>query len=166
MALRPEHERIFREIYEGNEKWLYQNIARQIGDPSNTEDILQEVAVAFLFHFNEFLPDYPDNAKQVGQWLLGVAQNKVKHYWRKHYRTLEMEASAELLPNLDTGKDEMAEVEFELPVWLEPEERRMLVLKCMGYNLKEIADEMGISHSTCRMRSSRLTAKLKKYLEK
>lgn len=104
MALRPEHERIFREIYEGNEKWLYQNIARQIGDPSNTEDILQEVAVAFLFRFNDFLPGYPGNAKQVEQWLLGVARNKVKHYWRKHYRALEMEASAELLPNLDTGK--------------------------------------------------------------
>lgn len=163
--MRPEHERVFREIFEGNEKWLYQYIARRIGDPSHTEDILQEVAVVFLFRFYDFLPGYPDNANQVGQWLIGVAENKVKHYWRKHYRTLEMEISAELLPDLGTWRDEISDVELDLPTWLGPEERRMLVLKCMGYNLKEIADQMGISHSTCRMRSSRLVKKLKKYFD-
>lgn len=166
MALRPEHEQLFREIYEGNEKWLYQYIARRIGDPSYTEDILQEVAVAFLFRFDDFLPHYPGNAKQVEAWLLGVARNKIKHFWRKHYKRLEMEVSSELLPDLETARDEMADAEVTLPPWLGPEERRMLVLKCMGYNLKEIADQMGISHSTCRMRSSRLVRKLKKYLEK
>ena len=164
--MKPEQERIFREIYEENDTLLYQYIARQIGDPSYTEDILQEVAVVFLFHFSEFLPGYPDNAGQITAWLTEVAKNKIRHFWRKHYRALEMETSMELLPHLEARKDEISEVELDLPVWLGPEERKLLSLRLRGYSLKEIADALGISHSTCRMRSSRLAAKLKKYLEK
>lgn len=164
--MKPEQERIFREIYEENDKRLYQYIIRQIGDPSYTEDILQEVAVAFLFHFHDFLPGYPDNAGQIRAWLFKVAGNKIQHFWRRYYRKLGMETSIELFPNLETGRNEIADTELDLPLWLGPEERKLLSLRLKGYNLKEIADELGISHSTCRMRSSRLTAKLKKYLEK
>lgn len=164
--MKPEQERIFREIYEENDKVLYPYIARQIGDPSYTEDILQEVAVVFLFHFSEFLPGYPDNAGQITAWLTEVAKNKIRHFWRKHYRALEMETSMELLPHLEAQKDGISDVELDLPVWLGPEERKLLSLRLRGYSLKEIADALGISHSTCRMRSSRLAAKLKKYLEK
>ncbi len=50
-----ERERIFREIYEDNIGRLYQYVLRRIGDVNYTEDTLQEVAVALLFHLNDFL---------------------------------------------------------------------------------------------------------------
>lgn len=79
-----ERERIFREIYEDNIGRLYQYVLRRIGDVNYTEDTLQEVAVALLFHLNDFLPGYPNNTKRIQKWLFGVAENKIKHFWRKH----------------------------------------------------------------------------------
>ena len=84
IEMETERERIFREIYEDNIGRLYQYVLRRIGDVNYTEDTLQEVAVALLFHLNDFLPGYPNNTKRIQKWLFGVAENKIKHFWRKH----------------------------------------------------------------------------------
>ena len=158
-----ERERIFREIYEDNIGRLYQYVLRRIGDVNYTEDTLQEVAVALLFHLNDFLRGYPNNTKRIQKWLFGVAENKIKHFWRKHYRIFESEVSTELIPELASERDEISDVELMLPDWLTEMDRKLIFMRCKGYNLKEIADMMGISHGACRMRSIRLTEQLKKY---
>lgn len=161
-----ENEQIFREIYEANSRWLYQYIYRQIGDAPYAEDIFQEVAVALLFHLGNFQAGYPDNAKQVRAWLCGVAKNKLKHFWRKEYRALKLEVSTELVPELVDRRTEITDGELALPEWLEPMDQKLLSLRVMGYSLKEIAGQLGITYAACRMRSSRLMGELKKYFEK
>jgi len=162
----PEKERIYEELFETNTNRLYQYIYRKVGDHSDTEDIAQDVFIAFLFHFDEFIPEHPNNSKQVRAWLFRVADNKVLHYWRKNQRVLDMEVSTELLPDLI---DEMAspdETKPSLPDWLSAEDKQLLYLKYSGYSLQEIAPRLGITYGACRMRSTRLTDKLKKYFLK
>lgn len=160
-----EREQIFQEIYETNNKWLYQYIIRHIGDASCAEDILQDVAIALFFHLDSFLPGYPDNAGQVQTWLVKAARNYILHFWRKYYKLLEMEISTELLPELESQRNEIEDVDLSLPQWLEPRDRKLLCLKCTGYNLKEIAAKLGITYAACRMQNHRLTEKLKKHFK-
>lgn len=161
-----EKERIYQELFEANTNRLYQYIYRKIGDHPATEDIIQEVFIALLFHFDEFDPGHPDSAKRVKAWLFNVADNKVLHYWRKNQRVLDMEVSLELVPDL---MDELAVPDGakpSLPNWLSPEDKQLLFLKCSGYSLQEIAPRLGITYGACRMRSIRLTDKLKKHFKK
>lgn len=53
-----EAQRIYREIYEQNAGQIYGYIFRKICDSANAEDLKQEVFVALLFNFAEFVPDY------------------------------------------------------------------------------------------------------------
>lgn len=162
----PEKERIYQELFEANTNRLYQYIYRKTGDDSDTEDIVQDVFIAFLFHFDEFIPEYPNNSKQVMAWLFRVAGNKVLHYWRKNQKILDTEISTELLPELIDQQAAFGETDLSLPDWLSPEDKRLIFLKYSGYSLREIAPRLGITYGACRMRSARLAEKLKKYFDK
>ncbi len=161
-----EEEKIYQELFVGNFQRLYQYIYRKTGDRPGTEDMLQEVFIALLFHMDRFAPEYPSNAKQIRSWLFRVTDHKLLHYWRKNQRVLDTEISIELLPDLIDGRADPESVELSLPDWLDPEDKRLLYLKYSGYSLKEIAARLGISYGACRMRSVRLASSLKKYFEK
>ncbi len=161
----PEKEKIYQELFVENFQRLYQYIYRKAGDRSGTVDMLQEVFIALLFHLDKFAPEYPGNTKQIRTWLFRVADNKLLHYWRKNQKLLDTEISLELLPDLTGSRDDLESVALSLPDWLDPEDKRLLCLKCSGYSLQEIAARLGISYGACRMRSIRLANSLKEFFD-
>jgi len=161
----PEKERIYRELFEQNTNLVYSYIFRRVGIESDTEDITQDVFVALLFHLDEFIPGYPDNANQIRSWLFGVAYKKLLHYWRRNQKILDMEISTELLPDLKDNRSAPDENGLSLPDWLCPRDKKLLSMKYCGYSLKEIAPHLGLSYGACRMRSVRLADELKKYFQ-
>lgn len=158
-------EKIYQEIYLKNTKALYQYIFRMTGDRDDTEDILHEVFIVMLFKLDQFLADYPDNARQVTAFLFGIAKKQLLHYWRDNHKIWDMEVSMELVPDLSDPRDGFRDCELTLPHWLTPMDKKLLLLRGEGYSLNEIRLQLGISYGACRMRSSRLNRELKKFFE-
>jgi RNA polymerase sigma factor (sigma-70 family) len=163
--LSDEH-RIYREIYEQSAGRIYGYIYRKTCDPTGSEDLKQDVFLTLLFRLTSFIPDYPENRKKIEAWLFGVADNKLKHYWRDRAKLLDMEISSELLPEVADMRNDLEAVEFSLPDWLSKKDKMILSLKARGYTLKEISERLGVSYAACRMRHSRLKYDLKDYFEK
>lgn len=160
----PEKEAIYQELFVANLPRLYQYIYRNTGGRGDTDDIMQEVFIVLLFRLNDFAAEYPDNEKIIRAWLFGVADNKLRHYWRDQKR-LDAEISTELLPELADTHPDSESIDLLLPDWLGPEDKRLIYWKYCGYSLKEIAARLGITYGACRMRSVRLADSLKKYFE-
>lgn len=156
-------ERLSHEIYTENTGLLYQYIFRRTGNKADAEDILHEVFIVMLFKMNQFLGEYPDNAGQVRAYLFGIANKQLLHYWRDHRDIWNTEISMELLPDLTDPQSDFSGSELSFPDWVTPQDRKLLLLKCEGYSLKDIAGQLGISYPACRMRISRLTRDLKKF---
>lgn len=158
-----EAQRVYRQIYEENAGRIFGYIFRKIYDKTGAEDIKQEVFIALLFKLQDFLPSYPKNSASIKAWLFGVADNKIKLYWRDNQGRFDAEVSLDALEDMVDLRDEFSGVEFTFPKWLDPEERQLLALKMSGYSLKEIAGRLGVSYEACRQRSSRLMRQLGEY---
>lgn len=161
----PEQEKIYREMYMANGRNIYQYLLRMTGNAADAEDLLQEVFLVLLFKLDLFASGHPNNANQVFAFLLGVAKKQLLHYWRRHYKLLDMEISTELLSDLSDPKNDFSDSEFSLPDHLAPMGKQLLHLLNSGYSLKESAFQLGINPAACRMRYSRLKAHLKKILK-
>lgn len=161
-----EAQRIYREIYEQNAGRIYGYIFRKICDSASAEDLKQEVFVALLFNLAEFVPDYPENEKRIKTWLFGVADNKIKLYWRENHKRFDMEVSFEHLESLKDLQDMLSVAEYTLPDWLKPKDKEILMLRLSGYSLKEISGRLGLSYEACRQRNARITRTLGEFCRK
>ena len=136
-------------------------IRRRVADPSDAEDILQEVFYELLETYRLMKP-----IEQVGAWLFRVARNRITDLFRKRkpeastndpvaeeegeFLTLE-----DLLPSRDAGPeaayartvllDELEDALAELP-----DEQREVFLahEIEGRSFKELAAETGLSVNT------------------
>jgi RNA polymerase sigma factor (sigma-70 family) len=136
-------------------------IRRRVADPSDAEDILQEVFYEFVETYRLMKP-----IEQAGAWLFRVARNRITDLFRKKKpdvstndpvladdgETLSLE---DLLPSQDSGP----EAEYARTVLLEeledaleelPKEQREVFLKheVEGRSFKELAMETGLSVNT------------------
>ena len=136
-------------------------IRRRVADPSDAEDILQEVFYELVEAYRLMKP-----IEQVGAWLFRVARNRITDLFRKR----KPEASTndpviveegesltveDLLPSRDAGP----EAAYARTVLLEeledaleelPEEQREVFLahEIEGRSFKELAAETGVSANT------------------
>jgi RNA polymerase sigma factor (sigma-70 family) len=136
-------------------------IRRRVADPSDAEDILQEVFYEFVETYRLMKP-----IERAGAWLFRVARNRITDLFRKKKpdvstndpvladdgETLSLE---DLLPSQDSGP----EAEYARTVLLEeledaleelPKEQREVFLKheVEGRSFKELAMETGLSVNT------------------
>jgi RNA polymerase sigma factor (sigma-70 family) len=154
-------------------------IRRRVTDPSEAEDILQEV-------FYELIEAYR-MTKPIGQvtaWLFRVARNRIIDLFRRKGREAtrtgaatvpEDEAvllTAELLPSPDAGP----EAAYARSVLLEelddaldelPEEQREVFVghELMGYSFKELSAQTGVSVNTLLSRKHYAVLYLRRRLQ-
>jgi RNA polymerase sigma factor (sigma-70 family) len=136
-------------------------IRRRVADPSDAEDILQEVFYEFVETYRLMKP-----IEQAGAWLFRVARNRITDLFRKKKPDVstndlvvaedgETLALEDLLPSQDSGP----EAEYARTVLLEeledaleelPKEQREVFLKheVEGRSFKELAMETGLSVNT------------------
>jgi len=136
-------------------------IRRRVADPSDAEDILQEVFYELVETYRLMKP-----IEQVGAWLFRVARNRITDLFRKRKPEAstndpvvaeegELGTLEDLLPSRDAGP----EAAYARTVLLEeledalaelPEEQREVFLahEIEGRSFKELAVETGLSVNT------------------
>jgi len=136
-------------------------IRRRVADPSDAEDILQEVFYELVETYRLMKP-----IEQVGAWLFRVARNRITDLFRKRkpeastndpvvaeegeFLTLE-----DLLPSRDAGPEAayartvlLAELEDALEELPDEQREVFLAHEIEGRSFKELAVETGLSVNT------------------
>jgi RNA polymerase sigma factor (sigma-70 family) len=137
-------------------------IRRRVPDPSDAEDILQDVFYELVQAYRLMKP-----VEQVTAWLFRVARNRITDLFRKKKPELSTEAPVafteegealrleDLLPSPDAGPeaayarnvllDELDAALDELP---EDQREAFIAHELLGYSFKELSTETGVSVNT------------------
>lgn len=137
-------------------------IRRRVADPSDAEDILQEVFYELVEAYRMMKP-----VEQVTAWLFRVARNRITDLFRgKHGQGARDEPLPppgaeedlrweDLLPSPDAGPEAayarsvlLEEVEAALDELPEEQREVFIAHELMGYSFKEIAAETGVGVKT------------------
>jgi len=137
-------------------------IRKRVPDPSDAEDILQDVFYELVQAYRLMKP-----VEQVTAWLFRVARNRITDLFRKKKPELSTEAPVafteegealrleDLLPSPDAGPeaayarnvllDELDAALDELP---EDQREAFIAHELLGYSFKELSTETGVSVNT------------------
>jgi RNA polymerase sigma factor (sigma-70 family) len=136
-------------------------IRRRVADPSDAEDILQEVFYELVESYRLMKP-----IEQVGAWLFRVARNRITDLFRKRKPEASTNDPAvaeegesltleDLLPSRDAGPEAayartvlLAELEDALEELPEEQREVFLAHEIEGRSFKELAAETGVSANT------------------
>jgi RNA polymerase sigma factor (sigma-70 family) len=149
-------------------------IRKRIGDPSEAEDILQDV-------FYEFVEEYrlPESIEQASAWLFRVARNRIVDRFRKKKEVPMSETGDEeeyrldlALPSPDAGP----EAEYARAVLLDalrealdelPEAQREVFVEheLEGRSFKEMAAQSGVAINTLLARKRYAVLHLREKLQ-
>jgi RNA polymerase sigma factor (sigma-70 family) len=156
-----EQDRKISEAVERERSRLRNFVRRRVADPSDVEDILQDVFFEFVEAYRLMKP-----IEQAGAWLFRVARNRIIDRFRKKRPELlqdlrgasddgEMLSIEELLPSPDAGPEAAyarGVLLEELEAALEelPDEQREVFIahEIKGKSFKELSVETGVSVST------------------
>src|SRR5262245_21007354 len=159
MAL--EQDRRLAGIVERERARLKSFIRRRVADPSDVEDILQDVFYELLEANRRLMP-----IEQVTAWLFRVARNRITDLWRRARPLGEAEPPGgesddcrrsleDLLPSADAGPEALyarAVLLDELDLALEelPDEQREVFVahEWEGRSFKELSAETGVGVNT------------------
>jgi len=153
-------------------------IRKRVVDPSDAEDILQEVFYELVEAYRMMKP-----IEQVTAWMFRVARNRIIDLFRKRSREAPASGTsvneegeelslAELLPSPDAGPD----AAYARTVLLEalddaldelPQEQREVFVahELMGHSFKELAEQTGVSVNTLLSRKHYAVVHLRRRLE-
>ncbi|PYT42703.1 MAG: RNA polymerase subunit sigma-24 [Acidobacteria bacterium] len=156
-----EQDRQISEIVAGERSRLRNFIRRRVPDPSDAEDILQEVFYELVEANRLLMP-----IGHVTGWLFRVARNRITDLFRKKKPVASSDVAVEdedgellriedLLPSPDAGPEALYfrnvlldELEFALGE-LPAEQREVFVAHELdGHSFKEMAAETGVSVNT------------------
>ena len=136
-------------------------IRRRVADPSDAEDILQEVFYELVEAYRLMKP-----IEQVGAWLFRVARNRITDLFRKRKPEAstndpvvaeegELLTLEDLLPSREAGPEAayartvlLAELEDALEELPEEQREVFLAHEIEGRSFKELAAETGLSVNT------------------
>ena len=136
-------------------------IRRRVADPSDAEDILQEVFYELVETYRLMKP-----IEQVGAWLFRVARNRITDLFRKKKPEAstndpvvaeegELLTVEDLLPSRDAGPEAayartvlLAELEDALEELPEEQREVFLAHEIEGRSFKDLAVETGLSVNT------------------
>jgi RNA polymerase sigma factor (sigma-70 family) len=157
-----DQDRRISEAIARDEPRLRNFIRGRVADPSEAEDILQDVFYELVEAYRMMRP-----VEQVTAWLFRVARNRIIDLFRRKKRealTIKSDAFSsdegprsleEMLPSPDAGPDavyagnillqELEEVLDELPA----EQRDIFIAhEVMGYTFNELAEQYGVGVNT------------------
>ena len=156
-----EQDQRISEAIEREKTRLRNFIGRRVADPSDAEDILQEVFYELVEAYRLMKP-----IEQVGAWLFRVARNRITDLFRKKKPQASTNDSAiaddgepvtleDLLPSPDAGPEAlyartMLLEELEDALEELPDEQREVFLahEIEGRSFKQLAAETGLSVNT------------------
>lgn len=137
----------FTRLWVKNQRGVAAFIHMSLGNPHDTEDVLQEVAADASRNFDKYDPSRPFVA-----WLIGIARQRLVDHYRKQDRQ-RAELAPDTLALLDQAYAETAEEIDDRLIALRkcmdklPEHHRVLINRRYGFDdpLAEIAKSVGSS---------------------
>jgi RNA polymerase sigma factor (sigma-70 family) len=172
-----EQDRRISEAVGREQKRLRNFIRKRVPDPSDAEDILQDVFYELVEAYRMMKP-----VQQVTAWLFQVARNRITDMFRrKGWTTAQTEPAAadgealllkELLPSPDAGPEAAyarSVLAEELDAALDelPDEQREVFFahEVMGYSFKELSASTGVSVNTLLSRKHYAVVYLRERLQ-
>jgi RNA polymerase sigma factor (sigma-70 family) len=173
-----EQDRQISEAIEQQRSRLRGFISRRVADPSDVEDILQEVFFELVEAYRLMKP-----VETAGAWLFRVARNRIIDRFRKKrpepLADLNMESEEgemlsleEFLPSLDDGPEAayartvlIEELETALEELPEQQRRVFIEHEIEGRSFKELAAETGVSVNTLLSRKRYAVLHLRQRLQ-
>lgn len=155
---KPEFVAIIHTFYDS----IYAFCANQVSDPRDAEDLTQEVFVAAYANAHQLR-----DVEQLGQWLMSIAYNLSRRFYRQKYKEKEELSIEEMAPNiLETGagliavaaeEEALDQPEFsplyELMESIPELARESLTLHCMeDVSYEDIAKLLNVPLSTIKGR--------------
>lgn len=152
------------QIWDESRTRLKNFIARKINDPSDVEDVLQNV----FFKIHQNISDLKDPEK-LYPWIFQTTRNAIIDFYRE--RKIQTESADEFLNNLAFEPDE-ADIEEEVLGWLEPMigelpdkyREALLLTDLRGLTQKELSEKLEISVSGAKSRVQRGREQLREIL--
>jgi RNA polymerase sigma factor (sigma-70 family) len=137
-------------------------IRKRVPDPSDAEDILQDVFYELVQAYRLMKP-----VEQVTAWLFRVARNRITDLFRKKKPELSTDASVavteegealrleDLLPSPDAGPEAaytrnvlLEELDAALDELSEDQREAFIAHELLGYSFKELSTQTGVSVNT------------------
>ena len=150
----------FEKIYQDNYKKLL-NYERKHLHEDMVEDMIQEV---FCLAWEK--RECVEKSDNPSGWLMNVAKNKNRDYWRKYYmETISIDTIEIELGREDQGM-ERKELQLLLRQYLSPKECQVfLSITLKERSLKEMAQMQGVSIGILRKSLERMKQRLKRALK-
>lgn len=136
-------------------------------DPLELEELVHDVFVQAFLSLKKFRGDAP-----FVHWLRRVATFTGYKYWEKKSKHQDRHVDISELCHLavenpeDKKPDEAAEILFKMLERLKPKDRLILTLHYFdGYDMQEVADQLGWNRTVVKVRAHRARNQLKKWME-
>ncbi len=146
-------------LYDRYFLFVYRYIALNVSYSPDIEDLTADTFEAALHALGK-----RRNKSEFSTWLLGIAKNKIRNFYRKNDKTF---------PDPLVGQPPSVEEDVSRAIALEclnqairrlkPNSQQIIILRFLGgLQLKQIGQQIGISHSNARKRLQRALGKLSK----
>ena len=152
----PTDEALFEQVYDTYGPSLYRFCLLQMKNPADAEDVLQEVFCKRLYQSPDFAT--PEHERR---WLFRVALNQCRDEWKRSRRT---ELPLEVAQHMSLTPEELGLLEQVASL---PEKLRTVIHLHYyeGYDVREIAQLLGVTVSAVKMRMKRGREALRERLE-
>ena len=152
----PTNEALFEQVYDTYGPSLYRFCLLQMKNPADAEDVLQEVFCKRLYQAPDFAT--PEHERR---WLFRVALNQCRDEWKRSRRT---ELPLEVAQHMSLTPEELGLLEQVASL---PEKLRTVIHLHYyeGYDVREIAQLLGVTVSAVKMRMKRGREALRERLE-
>ena len=146
-------------LYERYFLYVYRYIALNVSYVQDIEDLTADTFEAALLALGK-----RRNQSEFSTWLLGIAKNKIRNFYRKNTKTIP-DLHVDQPPNVEEGVSRAIALECLSRAIrrLKPDNQQIIILRFLGgLRLKQIGEQIGISHSNARKRLQRALGKLSK----
>lgn len=152
----PTDEALFEQVYDTYGPSLYRFCLLQMKNPADAEDVLQEVFCKRLYQAPDFAT--PEHERR---WLFRVALNQCRDEWKRSRRT---DLPLEVAQHMSLTPEELGLLEQVASL---PEKLRTVIHLHYyeGYDVREIAQLLGVTVSAVKMRMKRGREALRERLE-
>jgi RNA polymerase sigma-70 factor (ECF subfamily) len=153
--------KIFENYYREFVRPVYRYIAVRVKDQAEAEDLVSEIFLKTLEHFDDF-----DQTRPFSHWIFTIAHNHLIGYFRKHHPTVRLEDIAELQNPYDLEKEAGDHQDFEQVTaglsLMSPEKKQMVEMKyILGYSYKEIGEVLGKTEDNVKVSTFRAIEELR-----
>ena len=152
----------FAEVYEQEYSYLYNYVYMQVMHRENTEDLISEIFMRAMTHYDGFDP----SKASVRTWLCTIARNCLIDYFRKNGRrkteNLDDAPEPSAVDEYDILKNPINKEVYRLLEHLSDDERELLsMIYVQELKNPQIGEILGINAKAVSERHRRLLAKLR-----